>query len=78
MNRKLILDLIIEHNMELKWLQDKLQEADLAQAIDNEIARRMKEKADEWNKAGNLGQIRQAYKEMLKAVREEVEAEVKA
>ena len=78
MNRKLILDMIIDHNMELKWLQDKIAAADAAQAIDNEIARRMKEKAEEWNKAGNLGQIRQAYKEMLKATRKEVEAEVKA
>jgi hypothetical protein len=49
MNRKQILDKIIEHNLDQKWLQDELKAADKLQDQRNKLLAKIMERAPEWN-----------------------------
>jgi hypothetical protein len=49
MNRKQILDKIIEHNLDQKWLQDELKAADKLQDQRNKLCTKIMERAPEWN-----------------------------
>ena len=76
MNRQKKLDLIIAHSEEMKWYQDAVAEIEAAQAIDDEVGRRMRDHAGEW-RTGSLQGNKAKYNEILKAVREQVISEGK-
>jgi hypothetical protein len=71
MNRKLILDLIIEYNLESKWLQEKIAAYDADVVRRGLIVEAMQKRSPEWN-AGSPAEKRVKYAKILEEVTEAI------
>ena len=71
-NDKVKLDLIIKHNMEMKWMQDEIAKIESQNAIDNAIAKEMKDSEPKFQ-GGPLKFRRDKRDAVLKEIRAKYE-----